>query len=676
MKYGFKTIPLNSTNYKLQIPFLIPASFSQMAMNFFEMQDRARAQTRWMVGAFCVAVILTVVAINAMVLYGAVMLHEVPSDEYSGVTAEPLHAEDFLYISMVTTAVVLLVVGGGTLYKTWQLSAGGETVALMMGARPVNPALADRDEQRLLNIVREMALASGVPVPPVYIMDDESSINAFAAGFSTDDAVIAVTRGCLRLLTRDELQGVIAHEFSHVLNGDMRLNLRLMGLLYGLFVIFLVGWMILRNLRFMRLGDNRKEGGGLVIAIIAFSIGLLIIGFVSWFFGQIIKAAVSRQREYLADASAVQFTRYPEGIAGALKKIGGVNDESRGMVAGNAPEISHMFTASPLGSLFGGMMATHPPLLNRIQRLDPKFDGKYPQISVMDYYGGAAVRNPLEKNPEEKAGKGGIPGIGGIGGKQMAIAAAILASLEEPMKQAADDPFSAQALVYAALLDRENREVREKQLRMLKEQTPPAIFAQLQKVMPSVDATDTLKLQPLVELAVPALKQMSPAQYADFRKNVVELIEADHRVEIREYALQAMLFRFLDVHYGKRPQTRASIFTWDDASRQDASLVLSRLAWSGSDNETEVRAAFSQAERVMNLSGLEFLPREACGLKYFDLALRRLDGLSPKLKQQFLEACFACINADGVIVPQEAQLMHAIAAVLGIPTPPMEVEGG
>ncbi len=644
-------------------------------MNFFEMQDRARAQTRWMVFAFCVAVILTVTAINAMVLYGVSVAKANARPAVGGEAPASLSQEEYIHITLCTTAIVLLVVGAGTLYKMWQLSAGGEVVALMMGARPVDPGTTDPDERRLLNVVQEMALASGVPVPPVYIMDDEHCINAFAAGFSMDDAVIAVTRGCLNLLTRDELQGVIAHEFSHILHGDMKLNLRLMGLLYGLFVIFLVGWMIIRNIRFVDTG-NKKEGGGAVLAILAFSVGLMIIGSLSWFFGQIIKAAIARQREYLADASAVQFTRFPDGIAGALKKIGGMNSAARVMMAPEAPEASHMFTVSHLGTTGSSLLATHPPLVSRIKRIDASFNGEFPKISSRDYYGGQ--REDVRYRYGDSSQDGGqqkspLHAAGGISGRQIAVASAILAALDAPLKEATHNAFSAQALIYAVLLDRDVPEVRQKQMETLKNSVAPEIFAHLQKIVPLVDATDVLKLQPLVELAVPALKQMSETQYAAFRASVIQLIYADSRVDLREYALQAMLFRFLDVHYGKRPQTRTKYYGWGGPILEDVALVFSRLAWSGSEDPAEVLQAFVAATTLLGFPQMALMPQEACGLKNFDASLNRMDAVSPKLKRAFLEACFACVNADGVIVADEAQLMHAISAMLGVPTPPMEV---
>ncbi|MDO4551619.1 MAG: M48 family metallopeptidase [Planctomycetia bacterium] len=648
-------------------------------MNFFQQQDHARAQTRWMLGAFCIAVILTVVAINAMVLYGVFFVNNYASETDSTYQAYAdsyiMTQSDFFYITTITTGLVLLVIGGGTLYKMAVLSSGGEAVAQMMGARRVDPGTTDAEERRLLNVVQEMSLASGVSVPSVYVMDDEMTINAFAAGFSSDDAVIAVTHGCLTLLTRDELQGVIAHEFSHILNGDMKLNLRLMGLLYGLFVLFLVGWYILRNIYFFRSGEDNKQGGG-VLAVVIFALGLMVIGSVSWFFGQIIKAAISRQREFLADASAVQFTRYPDGIAGALKKIGGINSNFRAMHSGNAPEVSHMFMVSAFGSTLAGLLSTHPSLTERIKRIDPHFDGKYPPISVEGYYVQASGNELLGQNSSvNRSGEiSASTVLEGAGGKQIAIAAMILSALNESVVHATEDSFSAQALVYAALLDRKHLELREKQLQFLKENIPLEIYSHLLKIVPEVDALEEIKFLPLVELAIPVLKQMSEPQYMAFRRGVMQMINADSRVDLWEYALQAMLFRNLDIHFGKRPQSRAKFYGWKNEILQDAARVLSRLAWSGSNDVLEAQNAFCSAVSVLEYPDLTIYPSEECGLKKLDVSLRRLDALAPKLKETFLNACYACINTDGVIIMEEAQLIHVIAAVLGVPVPPMDVQ--
>jgi Zn-dependent protease with chaperone function len=209
-----------------------------------------------------------------------------------------------------------------------------------------------------------MALAAGVPMPQVYVLDQDAGINAFAAGHSPEDAAIGITRGGMTLLTRDELQGVIGHEFSHLLNGDMRLNIRIMGVLFGIVCLTVIG----RVLLYAR-GGNRGRAPMLLLGV-----ALLVIGALGVLFGRLIQAALSRQREMLADASAVQFTRNPAGLAGALRKIGRVGARIDSPHAG---EVSHMFFENGLGKPVFGWLATHPPLAERIRALDPGWDGSF-----------------------------------------------------------------------------------------------------------------------------------------------------------------------------------------------------------------------------------------------------------------------------------------------------------
>src|SRR5262245_37625861 len=336
-----------------------------MPTDFFEQQDSARRRTFRLVAYFLLAILCLIALVYGLLLVAFGLAGE--DGPLSWWQPELL---------LFAAAGVGLVVGGASAFKVAQLASGGQAVALMMGGREVPRTTRDARERRLLNVVEEMAIAAGVPVPPVYILE-EPGINAFAAGYAPGDAVVAVSEGCLRYLTRDELQGVVAHEFSHILNGDMRLNICLIGLIFGIMALTLVGRILMLSSGGRRSSSNRRDsGGGLVLV----GLGLFILGLVGAFFGRLIQAAVSRQREYLADASAVQFTRNPDGIAGALKKIGGLKEGSS-ISNPEAAEVAHMFFASAfLGGGLGGLLATHPPLLDRIRRLDPQFDGTFPAV--------------------------------------------------------------------------------------------------------------------------------------------------------------------------------------------------------------------------------------------------------------------------------------------------------
>jgi len=423
---------------------------------------------------------------------------------------------------IAVTLITILVVGLGSLWKTLALRAGGRTVAESLDGQLLSPGSGDIAERRLLNVVEEMAIASGTPVPPVYVMQEEMGINAFAAGFGPDDAVIGVTRGCMEKLTRDQLQGVIAHEFSHILNGDMRLNIRLMGILHGILVIGLIGGVLLRVGSYSSMSRRRsKDNGGAKIALVGLAI--FIIGYVGFFFGKLIKAAVSRQREYLADASAVQFTRNPDGIAGALKAIGGYAGHGT-LQSSQAESCSHMFFSHGKKKSFieFNSLATHPPLHDRIQRIDPSFDGSFPEIDE-DHSGvgdseksvgfaGSKKRSRSVSPPQPKAAavtpEQLTASIGTIDPSRLSYARELVAGLPEALRDAAREPYSARALVYALLLDTDH-EVRSKQLDHLAvsaEEGMHAATQELQQVLSQVGRSARL---PLADLAMPALRQLA-----------------------------------------------------------------------------------------------------------------------------------------------------------------------
>ena len=337
-------------------------------MNFFESQDRARKHTFQLVSLFALAVVSLIIMTNLLVMlvFGYINAEQMQNGES---LLRQIDWQTFATVSVAVGVVVLL----GSLYKLLALSAGGKAVAESLGGKLIPRNTDDPKLRKLLNVVEEISIASGTPAPPVYVLENEVGINAFAAGFSPRDAVIGVTRGTIEHLSREQLQGVIAHEFSHIFNGDMRLNIRLIGVLNGILIIGILGYYLLYSASFSRRGRGNDKGAG---AMLALAIGLMVIGYAGTFFGGLIKAAVSRQREYLADASAVQFTRNPDGISGALKRIGGLESGSKVENPG-ASEVSHAFFAQGVSGFMQPLSATHPPLAKRILRIDPHWDGKF-----------------------------------------------------------------------------------------------------------------------------------------------------------------------------------------------------------------------------------------------------------------------------------------------------------
>src|SRR3990170_1063162 len=495
-------------------------------MNFFESQDRAHKNTALLVVLFVLAVIALIIMTNLllMVVFGYINSEQLRD---GGTLIRQMDWQTFVAVGAGVGVVVL----AGSLYKIMALSAGGKVVAASLGGQLIPKNAQDLNQRKLLNVVEEMAIASGTPAPPVYLLANEPGINAFAAGFSPRDAVIGVTQGAIDHLSREQLQGVIAHEFSHIFNGDMRLNLRLMGALNGILILGILGYYLLYSTSISgRRRSNNKSAGG----ILALAIGLIVIGFAGTFFGGLIKASVSRQREYLADASAVQFTRNPDGIAGALKRIGGLESGSKVENPG-ASEVSHAFFAQGISGLMQWLSATHPPLAKRILRIDPHWDGKFDfsdpadpaqaekQAGESETVTRHAVANKVAAVAAGAAMAEVMTAIDQIGNpKPEAVndARSLLSELSVVVKEAAREPHGARAVIYSLALDK-GQEVRARQLKQLQDHADPDVYALTLMLMPQMDGLDIRFRLPIIDIAIPALKQLSLSQYKLFKGNLI-----------------------------------------------------------------------------------------------------------------------------------------------------------
>ena len=676
-----------------------------MTSDFFERQDHARRLTARLLVLFVLAVVAIIFTIY-LVLASAMMyaasksttarlmeLADVDRMAHGGPIAQQddhptlWQLKPFLCVALGT----LLVISLGSLYKISELSSGGEQIALMLGGRAINPQTTDLAERRLLNVVEEMALASGIPVPPVFVMENEPGINAFAAGHQPGDAVVAVSAGCLKYLTREELQGVIGHEFSHILNGDMRLNLRLIGIVYGILVLAVLGYYLLRSAG--SFGGSRRNDGA--AAILGLGLTLVILGYLGVFFGNLIKAAINRQREFLADASSVQFTRQPGGIAGALKKIGGLADGSR-IRDGHAHEVSHMFFGDAFAGSFFNLFATHPPLERRIRALEPQFDGCFPAVvplaMTVEVCGagvspaqaafagepcGAAVsaafagETPAPQTPAPHRALNAATMVRQIGQPQtehLDQAGQTVRAMPQPLLDAAREPFSAQAVIYALLLSRDDESTQAKQWQLLQGKIELPLYKETQQLAAAALKLPPAARLPVVDLTIPALKRSSPQQYAQFRQIVGALVQANGKVDLFEYCLHIVLFSYLDVHFGlkKPPAVR---YRTTLAVAQPLTVVLSVLAHAGQDRLEDIQRAF-QAGAEGRLVQAALLPREQCTLRAFDAALAQLAESSPNVKRDVIAAVTACIAADGRVTLEENELLRATAAVLACPVPP------
>jgi Zn-dependent protease with chaperone function len=639
-------------------------------LNFFDAQDRARRATRWLVVVYIIATLLIVAGVTLIVGFAFGI--------FSG-NANNVYADSDPTGLLVTTAIATtLFIFAASLYKTSVLSAGGGRVATEMGGTLVPADVRDPLRRQLRNVVEEMAIASGVPVPEIYVMEEEAGINAFAAGYSPGDAAVAVTRGTLELLNRDELQGVIAHEFSHIMNGDMRLNIRMMGVLFGILALSLIGRMITRGGYHVSLASRRDRGAPVILII---GLGLAILGAIGMFFARMIKAAVSRQREFLADASAVQFTRQSAGIANALKKIGGYSEASYLQVA-DPEEVSHMLFGS--GSRLFGLFATHPPLGERIRALDPSFDEQdYPRVDAM-------AEQPRSVSPAADALTAGITtalagdnkmvlpesiaeSVGRPAVEHVEYARQIRESIPENLYDAAHSTSRAYLLTLALILDRSGTHV-ERQFALVEERMGEERTRLVRGYYRELQESGEEFRLPLLEISFPALKLRPAAQLGFLIELASRLIEIDGRVDLYEYCF----YRILTTNLGqsvdptaRRTKGRAP----KRELRQAAVNILAIVADHGHDDAAQGQEAFAAGADVLGewARGVEIEPRREYTVDILNHSLDILQKLNNKGRHKLLRAVSEVADHDQRLTVGEAELIRVICATLDCPLPPILV---
>ena len=667
-------------------------------MDFFERQRQAKKKTGVLVFLFCVAVLL-ISLLNFLII--AVTIPLAGGDWNKGDFDFSTFLDPMLALWVVLGTFVVISLAG--LYRKSQLS-GGSSIASMMGGRLVNMASTDADEQKLMNVVEEMAIASSVPMPEVYVMDGEKGINAFAAGYTVDDAVIGVTDGCMRRLQRDELQGVIAHEFSHILNQDMRLNFRLIAVVFGLLVLAQLGRLMMRigfNSSGRRSRSSSNEGGGAALIGIA-GLGIMASGGLGILMGNLIKSAVSRQREYLADSSAVQFTRNPEGLSGALKKIGALSSGSR-LVSPHADEASHMFFANGMRESWFSITATHPPLLERIQLLEPSFDGDFSEVKFEE-----RPSPSIEAAASSRGKQAGIPipgvgdalgqalppvvmGLAAAGQARVAsddavtdsignptqqhidFAAALLQSLPKPVREAAREPHDACALMFALLLDPKDGAVQKKQLGQVKDLFGETMAKATLKLSGEVAQLDPRAKLPVADLAIGALRRLAREQFDYFTHLLESLAAADEQIDLFEFSLSKLVIRHLEPHFSKQRRKTAQLYSLKRVGHECSVMISALACTAGSDDETIRKAQRTGAARLADATEVIPLPPAECGLNELDQALVTLAGASPNLKRQLIQAAAATVSADGYLQIKEAELLRAVADSLDCPMPPLAI---
>jgi len=622
-------------------------------MDFFAAQDRARRSSRLLVWWFVLCVFTVVAAIYGVLRFW----HSFSSgDDVRGLVSSWWEPSPAAVVAPFVAGIIII----GSIYKLNELAAGGAVVARSLGGRLVPRSTKEPLERRLINVVDEMAIASGLPSPEIWLLEEETGINAFAAGTDPGNAVIGVTTGCLEQLSRDELQGVVAHEFSHILNGDMKLNQTLAGWVFGLVMVSLLGRHMLELLRTVRSSSSSAREGEVRIALATLGFLLWLVGGLGVFCSRLLQAAISREREYLADAAAVQFTRNPAGLAGALKKIGGM-DQTGTIHAPAVMEVRHLFFANA-GGLSWGFLRTHPPLEKRIRALDPGWDGK--MIRVERGRGKPVIRR---KEPRHLVSEPVfITDPGNAGHLHAEVGNSLLAGISRKglRLQSKED---ARHLVLALLLG-QNHETRAFQWLPGPgvEDPLPAAHTWAERL----ESCTPVERMALLDLSLPLLRRMTKPEARDFIDFTAELVAADGHISVFEFMLQKVIERQVAVSVGLR---RPAIVRYHGiaAVADEVAELLKAFAsvtgnlhhWAG-----EVSLEFHQHTGKV-------LPDPPRGIATFDphalgAVLQKLDALPQLAKIQVLRLCGLVVMQDDRVTGQETELLRATAEAIGAPVPP------
>ena len=631
-------------------------------MNFFEHQEQAQRQSRWLIILFVLAVLIIVVVINFAILVALGLMNTEQQQFVFSVEALKANIPMFLGGGAVTIAVIAIA----SLFKTASLRSGGGKVARDLGGVLVEADANDPLRRRLYNVVEEIALASGTPVPEIYVLEQESGINAFAAGFTPADAAVAVTRGALEKLNRSELQGVIAHEFSHIFNGDMRLNIRLMGALFGILVLSLIGRRVLHGSFYV--GRSKNNNGG---AIVMVAVVVMLVGYIGLFFGRWIKSAVSRQREYLADASAVQFTRDPEGIAGALKKIAIYSDASYLNV--ETEEVSHM--------LFGNgekmsMFSTHPPLNKRIARIDRSFkpDDLIDLAKKIQRQGQVEAEEAARQQKKAESSGGGmfdtgnlIDQIGNPDFSRILMAATLAASIPEEISRAAHSNQWATEVLFYCLLDQDD-DIREQQLLFVAQNMGNDSEARVRGLWSAEPDLAREQRLPLLEISIPELKRRPPDHVSKVLTTVTALTKADGQTDVFEYLMAKIIGQHL--WESVNPQ-RVRLSGKKSLSQViDKALgVIAVLARHGNEDAASMESAYRAGSSMLGADASASIPVIDDWSELLDEALPALDQLKPADKEKLVIALMATVMADEKVVVSEMELLRVICSVIHVPLP-------
>lgn len=625
-------------------------------MNFFEQQEKARRKTGLLVFYFFLAIFLIIVTLDLIVL--GIVLYSgdynifdalSPSSPGNIPLSKTIPAEKIFHlmfqIALIVSPIVIAIIGIGTLIRLFTLRSGGIAVAELAGATPLAPNPSDLNEKKFMNVVEEMAIASGLPIPKLYVMQNENSINAFVAGLRPSDTVLVVTKGAITQLNRDELQGVIAHEFGHIFNSDMKISVKLIGLLAGILLLGQLGIFILRSLQIRSSRSSKKDSGG-ALFILLLGLGLFLVGYIGLFFGRLIKAAISRQRELLADSCSIQFTRNPFGLVGALQKISKFSDGTY-LKTSHAEDISHLCFCPSLPILFADLLSTHPPLNERIKAIDP--EGLYQNTPPEKTLSAPAKKSPLNVSSLQIGVFAVEQSIGNPTQAHIDFAANLLDSIPEPLLNAARDPNLVQTLYYE-ILTMNNPKTEQTTL--------------LSSAIKNLDPRAVL---PLVDLSIPAFKIKSPAE----RRAILEKLKTISLVEkpdLFEFAFFGIIGKNVE---DRTPQELKPKYDNFEAVLPELTTLLSYVIATNDQSDDIQAQRFTIAAQKLTSNPLTPIKIQNIDPEKLLPALKTLNLLTPLCKEKLLHVCLEAIQDDQKISLTEAELVRGIAACLDCPIPPI-----
>lgn len=555
---------------------------------------------------------------------------------------------------------------------------GIASIAISLNAKLIPPETDDPEERKLRNVVEEMAIASGISVPDIFLLEDESGINAFVAGYSPNEAIICVTRGAIQLLNRDELQGVVAHEFSHIFNGDMLLNIKLLGWLNGILVISKMGALLRDRSSYSDEDDSyftrrRADIFGYLIGLF-----LYIVGYVGYFFAQIIKSAVSRKREFLADAAAMQFTRNPHALAEALRKIGLLEEQGE-IKNPRAIELSHMFFVNGVKKKWYHLFDTHPPLIERIQVIYPRFQWNFPEHITKEEEESLLGFAPSESGDysqktapltHETAKQSLLETAGMPLQEHLELTQNFIQNLPKSLIDATHDLNMAQALIYGLILI-QNKSTIDSHKQTIKEKDDETVLQRVDSLLPDLENITPRVRMPLIDLSLPILRTMDIQQFSKFKGTIEELIKEESTKTLFDFALSLFIQKHLEPRFYPPAKRQAQIQNIKDV-QDDCSAVLTAVARIGDKDENRAKLAFESAIPLLKepTAKFRFLTKDELKQSPLGKGLATLDKTTLETKHDFLAAALQCISYDKHITPEEIELFRAIADAIECPIPP------